>query len=283
MGLFGFLKKVNEKRKEINEEIKRDDAFVDFIFSLEDNSYEIDSENPYAGTFKPISKFEMSEPQEEFINSLKRKPDKDVDYWSFIKRRGTTSLPESYIVFDLETTGLEPHAEGITEIAAIKFDHDEPIEYFHTYVNPGKRISVKIEDLTGITNDIVADAPTIDYVLPNFLKFIDKYTLVAHNASFDMSFILDKMYNAGYKKLGNKSIDTLALSRKYVKDEDTDKRLSSYKLEDLKYELCFPMKIVKMNSHNALYDVKVTYFLYKKCRELKEDDDRFKENLKKIK
>lgn len=276
MGIFAFFKKLNETRKEINEKIKKDDAFVDFLFSLEDDSYEIDTENPYAGTFKPIPKFEMCEPLDEFINSLKRKPDKEVDYWSFIKRRGTTSLPESYIIFDLETTGLEPHAEGITEIAAIKFDHDEPIEYFHTYVNPEKRISVKIEDLTGITNDMVADAPTIDYVLPNFLKFIDKYTLVAHNASFDMSFLLDKMYNAGYKKLGNKSIDTLALARKYIKDEDTGKRLPSYKLEDLKYELCIPWKSVDKKSHNALYDVKVTYFLYKKCLEEKEYNERFK-------
>lgn len=281
MGIFSFFKKAKETMKQIDEEIKKDNAFQEFVFSIGDSSFEVDKENPYAGTFEDVPLFEMTDPDNDFIKTLLRKPDKEVDYWKFIKHSGTTKMPECYVIFDLETTGLEPHKENITEIAAIKFDYDQPVEYFHTYVNPGKKIRKKITDLTGITDEMVADAPNIDSVLPNFLKFIDKYTLIAHNAQFDTSFILDKMYNAGYKKMGNKVIDTLSLSRKYMRDED-DKRLPSYKLEDLKYEVELPYDICKMNSHNALYDVKVTYFLFTKCKELKEEDDKFKENLAKI-
>lgn len=91
-----------------------------------------------------------------------------------------------------------------------------------------------------------------------------------------MSFILDPMYNLGYKKPGNKAIDTLALARRFMKDEDTGKRLSSYKLEDLKYQLGLPLDVYDIKSHNALYDTKVDYFLYKNCRELKEEYYKYK-------
>lgn len=276
MGIFSFFKKARETMREINEEIKKEDAFKEFVFSIGDDLYEVDEKNPYAGTFKEVPLFKMEEPTEEFLKSLARKPDKEVDYWKFIKHSGTTKDPECYIVFDLETTGLEAHKEAITEIAAIKFDYDEPVEYFHTYVNPKKKIREKITDLTGITNEMVASAPPIEYVLPNFLKFIDKYTLISHNVSFDMSFILDPMYNLGYKKPGNKAIDTLALARRFMKDEDTGKRLSSYKLEDLKYQLGLPLDVYDIKSHNALYDTKVAYFLYKNCRELKDEYYKYK-------
>lgn len=99
------------------------------------------------------------------------------------------NLQEDYVVFDIETTGFSPVKNRIIEIGAVKVSEGRITERFSTFVNPKTPIPFEIEKLTGIHDDMVINAPTIEEVLPEFLKFCEGSVLVAHNANFDMSFI----------------------------------------------------------------------------------------------
>ena len=105
--------------------------------------------------------------------------------------RGSTdgSLEGDFIVFDLETTGLKPTTEEITEIAAVLVRDGEIRDSFQTYVNPHKPIPPEITELTGISDDTVRDAPELSDAIARFLEFAGNRVLVAHNAGFDMSFL----------------------------------------------------------------------------------------------
>ena len=99
-------------------------------------------------------------------------------------------LPEelvnnTYVVFDIETTGLDVMNNGITEIGAVKIVNGKLTEQFTTLVKPDYRISDEIVRITGITEEMVKDAPKISTVIPDFIKFIDGAIIVAHNAEFD--------------------------------------------------------------------------------------------------
>ena len=104
---------------------------------------------------------------------------------------GTSNMPLSgeFIAFDLETTGLSPENDVITEIGAVMFRNGEPAEHFQTFVNPHRRLTQKVIDLTGITDSMLATAPELEDALPKFLEFCGDRPLVAHNADFDISFI----------------------------------------------------------------------------------------------
>ena len=128
---------------------------------------------------------------------------------------GDTDIPLSgeFIVFDIETTGLSVQREKITEIGAFRVVNGEIREKFSTFVNPEKHISAKITELTGITDDMVAGAPSEKDAVQSFLDFCgENAVVVAHNAAFDTSFIkaaADRhrlSYTLTY-------IDTLAISR----------------------------------------------------------------------
>lgn len=219
----------------------------------------------YLNSFDGIETYDLKKKLDsEFMKKLKRS--KEVDYERFMKVPGTTERPSSFVVFDLETTGLSAQNDEIIEIGAIRFRFDEPVEVFHTYVKPKKMITKKITSITGITNEKVKDAPSIEEILPLFINFIKDDILIAHNSNFDMGFILQNLYNQGYKKIKNKSIDTLKLARQKVRVYDIVKerevKLRSYKLETLKeaFELC------SLGSHNALDDCKVCAYIYIKIR-----------------
>lgn len=99
------------------------------------------------------------------------------------------SLDGTFVVFDLETTGFSPIHNRIIEIGAVKVENGAITEKFSTFVNPEVPIPYKIEELTSINDNMVLDAPVIEKILPEFLKFCEDAVLVAHNASFDVSFI----------------------------------------------------------------------------------------------
>ena len=129
-------------------------------------------------------------------------------------------LPEElvskvYVVFDLETTGIERSENGITEIGAVKIVKGEIAEQFNVLVKPEYPISEENANLTGITPEMVADCPKIEDVLPDFIKFTDGAILVAHNASFDMGYIKKYAAESDYE-IKNAVIDTLDLSRRYL-------------------------------------------------------------------
>ena len=122
------------------------------------------------------------------------------------------TLEDEFIVFDIETTGLSVANCGITEIGAVKIQGGQVLARYNTFVNPGMPIPQNITELTGITNEMVADAPGIEKAIPDFLDFVGERLLIAHNANFDISFI-----RAAAEKLHipfrNPYMDTVALSR----------------------------------------------------------------------
>ena len=99
------------------------------------------------------------------------------------------TFADSFVVFDLETTGFSAAKNKIIEIGAVKVVNGSITERFSTFVNPKVPIPYEIEQLTHITDDMVLDAPMIHEILPQFMEFCQNAVMVAHNADFDMSFI----------------------------------------------------------------------------------------------
>ena len=128
-----------------------------------------------------------------------------------------------FVVFDLETSGSAPSTgAGVTEIGAVKVLGGEVIGEFQSFVNPGHYLSDFITSLTGITDQMLDSAPTIDQVLPTFIDFLGASTstvLVAHNAPFDMSFMKAAAASHSYQWPEYKVIDTARVAR-YVLDRD---------------------------------------------------------------
>ncbi len=117
-----------------------------------------------------------------------------------------------FVVFDIETTGFSPVNNRIIEIGAVKVSGGEIVERYSAFVNPQVPIPFEIEKLTGINDQMVMQAPGIETVLPEFLKFCKGSVLVAHNAGFDMSFIIE---NAGRLGIGREFtyVDTVGIAR----------------------------------------------------------------------
>lgn len=121
-------------------------------------------------------------------------------------------LDGDFIVFDLETTGLKPATEEITEIAAVLVREGEIRDSFQTYVNPHKPIPPEITELTGISDETVADAPDLPEALEQFFAFAGDRVLVAHNAGFDLAFLKEACKRLSIDRTFT-YIDTLELSR----------------------------------------------------------------------
>ncbi len=121
-------------------------------------------------------------------------------------------LDADYVVFDIETTGFSPVNNRIIEIGAVKVSGGRIVDRYSAFVNPDVPIPFEIEKLTGINDEMVMDAPMIDVILPQFLAFCEGCVLVAHNAGFDMSFIIE---NARRQGLNTEFtyVDTLAIAR----------------------------------------------------------------------
>ena len=166
------------------------------------------------------------------------------------------------VVFDTETTGLAPSKDRIIELAAIKYHDGEPIEKYHSFVNPERSIPIEASKINHITDDMVASAPLIGQILPSFDKFIGESMLVAHNLEFDLKFI----FYSGSKVLDvkRKYIDTLEQAHRLIKkDEVIDYSLSS---------LCDYYRIPMAQKHSALSDAFATGLLLFNLIEEKQPD-----------
>jgi DNA polymerase-3 subunit epsilon len=139
---------------------------------------------------------------------------------------GTPLSEVPFCVLDLETTGVGPDMNEITEIGAVRFEHGVETGRFQTLVNPRTGIPPRMTVITGITQAMVVDAPTIEEVLPSFLEFIGEAVIVGHNVSFDISFLNAAAVRLGYGRLSNRSTDTLALARRLVRRETHSLKLS---------------------------------------------------------
>lgn len=158
------------------------------------------------------------------------------------------SIDDEFTVFDLETTGLSRERDRITEIGAVKIKGGVITDRFSSFVNPKVPISSEITKLTGITDEMVSDAPTIDEILPEFIKFFGDTVLVAHNASFDVGFIRKNAENLNLPDIENTVMDTVELAKSLLPD------LKKYKLNIVAEHLGVDLK----GHHRAVNDAEAT-------------------------
>ncbi|CEM62677.1 3'-5' exonuclease [Treponema phagedenis] len=118
-----------------------------------------------------------------------------------------------FTAFDTETTGLKQEEDSVVEIGGIKFDHRGVIARFNILINPGKPMPEDVTAVNNITDAMLADKPPFNAVIPDFLRFIKKTVLVAHNAPFDIGFINNELKRCKKPPLTNKVIDTLVLAQ----------------------------------------------------------------------
>ncbi|GIO61113.1 PolC-type DNA polymerase III [Paenibacillus cineris] len=119
----------------------------------------------------------------------------------------------TYIVFDIETTGLSITNNKIIELAAVKMHEGKEVDRYATFVNPHEKIPYHIQQLTNINDEMVKDAPELEPVIQDFVKFVGDGVLVAHNARFDVGFIQAALKGLGMPELDNPALDTLELAR----------------------------------------------------------------------
>lgn len=175
-----------------------------------------------------------------------------------------------FAVVDVETTGLYHYlGDKITEIGIVRQKNGKQQTSFQSLINPQRPISRQVSSVTGITNDMVRDAPTFSEVIDKILSFFKDTVIVCHNASFDLSFIITQMKNLQLSQIDNPVVDTLILARKYFS-------FPSNALGKIARYLNFQHD----NLHRALGDAKVTgqildYFLneFKKSKNIETLDD----------
>ena len=162
---------------------------------------------------------------------------------------GTPLADVAFAVLDLETTGGSPQDCSITEVGVIKVRGGETLGTFQTLVNPGSPVPAFIRLLTGISNEMLVEAPAIESVLPSLVEFLHDTVVVAHNARFDTSFVNAALVRAGYDPLTNRVVDTARLAAKILAGE-----VRNNKLETLARSLRLPHQ----PCHRAFADVLAT-------------------------
>lgn len=140
---------------------------------------------------------------------------------------GTPLHAVTFCVVDLETTGLSPTHDRITEVGAVKVRGGETLGEFQSLVHPGIPIPPQVSALTGISDWMVRDAPPVGGVLPAFLEFAHSTVFVAHNARFDLGFLRAELERHGFPPLDPVVVDTARLARRLLRDEVRDARLST--------------------------------------------------------
>ncbi len=177
------------------------------------------------------------------------------------KGKSLLQFPEEYCVLDLETTGLSPQWDHIIEIGAIRYKNGEEIDRFQSLVQPPKSdiyddndnieesyVDSYITQLTGITNEMLVDAPTISTVLPQFLAFVSDFTIIGYNAAFDVNFIFDACQRELDMTFSNNYVDVLRIARKLFPE------WAHHRLKDVSKYFSIP----NPNEHRAIGDCLTT-------------------------
>jgi DNA polymerase-3 subunit alpha (Gram-positive type) len=154
----------------------------------------------------------------------------------------------TYVVFDVETTGLSVVNNQIIELAGVKMCNGQVIERFESFVHPNQVIPPNITELTGITNEMIKDAPQLVEVLPKFIEFVGDSVLSAHNARFDMGFLQAGCKQLGIPLVSNPALDTLELAR-FLFPSMKNHRLNT---------LAVRFKVSLDNHHRAVDDSEAT-------------------------
>ncbi len=164
-------------------------------------------------------------------------------------------FPSDYTVIDIETTGLSPQKCEIIEISALRVRDDKIVKSFSSLVKPSVPISSFITRLTGISMSMVESAPSIKYVLSEFLEFVGNDCILGHNVNFDINFIYDNLQKYYDEEFSNDFVDTMRLSRKYCD-------IKSHNLKSLaKY-----YNVSIAGHHRALVDCEITYNVYQNIK-----------------
>ena len=166
-------------------------------------------------------------------------------------------LNADFVVFDIETTGFSPVNNKIIEIGAVKIQQGEITDRFSVFVNPGVPIPFEIEKLTSINDSMVMDAPPIEVILPQFLDFCQDAVLVAHNANFDMSFIMENAKRQGLLRKFT-FVDTLGIARVLLTHQ------AKHTLDAVAKTLSISLE----NHHRAVDDAECTAHIFLKFSEM---------------
>ena len=166
-------------------------------------------------------------------------------------------MPKHYTVVDTETTGLDPQKNRLIEIAAIRIRGGKETARFETLIKPGRKLSKKITEITGITDEDLRDAPMPQDALQQFMDFLQDDIIVAHNANFDVNFIYDSLQRCALPPLKNNFVDTLRLAKFVLPC------MEDYKLSSLANYYQIPQPV----AHRALADCETTAQLLQKLEE----------------
>lgn len=167
------------------------------------------------------------------------------------------TLLDQYVVFDLETTGLNREINKIIEIGAVKILNGKIIDRFSAFINPKEKLSKEIINITNITDDMLENAEDENTVIPKFFEFFGDSVLVAHNAKFDMGFI-KKWAERNGKAVTNSVVDTVGVSRTLFPE------MTKHTLKALSKKLNVSLE----NHHRAVDDAEATANIFVKCIEI---------------
>lgn len=199
----------------------------------------------------------MMRPSPSRVNTLRKKRGDFSDaskYRNSHRKNMRASLrePREYVVVDIETTGLDPQTDEIIELAAIKVMNGDEREAFSCIVKPAKNVPQSVLQLTGLSKSDLKSGEDARSAIDRFLSFIGYCPLVAHNASFDLSFLQAVIQRLGFDEIENETIDTLDLAKK------KHSGLNSYRLGSLAEYFGIGVK----GLHRALPDAQTTRQLF---------------------
>ncbi len=170
------------------------------------------------------------------------------------KYKTTTRKVSDYVVLDFETTGFRAGADRIIQIGAIKYMNHIQTDSINTLINPERHISVRISQLTGITNEMTEVAPVIEKKITELIEFIGDLPIIAHNASFDMGFLYALENTIDIELPQYTVIDTVKLARKKITQTPNHKLTTLTQYLQLEH-----------NAHDAIGDCLATAAIYQYC------------------
>lgn len=177
---------------------------------------------------------------------------------------------DEYTIIDIETTGLDPNFDEIIEIGALKIADGKVIDEFSTLVKPTSLVSPFVEELTGINNKMLSDAPPIKPAIEAFYNFIGESILVGHNVHFDINFLYDNLYKYANILLQNDFVDTLRLARRLLP------HLHNCRLSTIAHYF----GINETTFHRALQDCSITFQCYEKLKNSNAERDEYFDSIK---